>query len=172
MSYFPNVPVPPVNSATDDFQSEVVGNKSDDEAGSSIYSRCYKTDTHDHSVCMVYPTMAAGAGVTKSGTPWTLGAFAVVIPAGVITDDFDVHGVNYDDIPTAGVYELVLYAGPNGGEVEVGRIRFTRTGTSAVETESPIQTPIIAANSQIKAKLAGSNGSTTTVVISLRYHVY
>lgn len=172
MSYFPNVPVPPVNSVDNTYQSDAIGNKSDDEDGSSLYARAYKTDRHDHSIARVYPSMAAGIDVTKAAALWTLGAFAVMIPAGTITAPFDIHGVGFDAIPANGVYELVIYAGPDGGESEVARIRFARTAAGSVELESPCQTPIIAANSQIKAKLAGSNGAATVVPISLRYHTY
>ena len=171
MSYFPNVPVPAPNSANNVYQSDVVGNKTDDENGTSIASRVYKTDHHDHSAAMVYPTMTVGVDVTKDVAPWTLGAFAVIAPAGAIGAEFDIHGLNFDSVPNAGTYEIVLYAGPDGGEVEIGRTRFTRQA-SDVSTEVPFQTPITAAGSQIKAKLAGSNGNATTVPTSIRYHLY
>lgn len=172
MSYFPNVPVPPINSADNTYQSDAVGNKSDDEDGSSLYARAYKTDRHDHSIARVYPTMADGVGVTKNAALWTLGNFAVLVPAGTIASPFDIHGLGFDSVPANGVYEVVIYAGPDGGEVEVGRTRFTRTAAGSIELEAPFQTPIIAAGSQIKAKLAGSNGAGTTVVVSIRYHLY
>jgi len=173
--YFPSInqiPVPAPNSSANDWESDVVGNKLDDEQGSSLYSRGFKTDTHDHSVARVYPTMTAGATVTKSATPWTLGAFAVIVPAGTITGEFDVHGLNFDSVGDNGVYEIVLYAGPNGSEQEIGRTRFTRTAASDVELEVPFQTVINPAGSQIKAKLAGSNSSATAIPFSIRYHVY
>jgi len=172
MSYVPNVPVPAQNSAANAFQSEVVGNKTDDENGNSAYSRGFKTDTHAHSAAKVYPTLAAGANVTKSATPWTLGAFAVIVPTNTIADPFDIHGLNFDSVPDNGTYEIVLYAGPDASEVEIGRVRFTRTAATDIELESPFMSPINAANAQIKAKLAGSNASATVVAISLRYHIY
>jgi len=170
--FIPQVPVPAPNSTANTFSSDVVGNKQDDENGDSVYSKGYRTDRHDHSAAQVYPTLAAGINVTKSATPWTLGAFAVLVPTGTITSPFDVHGINFDDVPANGVYEIVLYAGPNGSEVEVGRVRFTRTSANDVELESPFQSPIISANSQVKVKLAGSNATATVVTISIRYHVY
>ena len=172
MSYFPNIPVPPANSAANVYQSDVVGNKSDDENGTSITSHVYKTDHHDHSVAMVYPSMAAGVNLTKDATPWTLGAFAVIVPAGAITGEFDIHGLNFDDVPNAGTYEIVLYAGPDGGEVEVGRTRFTRQGSNTTTLEVPFQTVINAAGTQIKAKLAGGNSNASNCPVSIRYHLY
>jgi hypothetical protein len=167
-----DIPVPAVNSVANVYQSDVIGNKSDDEDGSSLYSRAYKADLHDHSVAHVYPTMANGVSVTKNASPWTLGSFAVIIPAGTITNEFDIHGVGFDSVPDNGTFEVVLYAGADGGEVEIGRTRFTRTSPLTIELESPFQTPLVAANSQIKAKLAGSNSSASTVVMSVRYHTY
>ena len=171
-SYIPQVPVPPTNSPSNVFEADVVGNKTDDEQGSSAYSKVFRTDRHDHSAAMVYPSMTGGVAVTKDATPWTLGAFAVVIPAATIADAFDIHGINFDAFPTAGVYEIVLYSGPDGGEVEIGRARFTRLGTTEVAFESPFMCPIQSAGSQIKAKLAGSNASASVVTISLRMHTY
>jgi hypothetical protein len=172
MSYFPNVPVPAVNSADNVYQSDVVGNKGDDEDGSSLYAQNYKANRHVHSIARVYPTLAASIDVTKDVAPWTLGAFAVLVPAGTITSPFDIHGLNFGEVPNAGEYEIVIYAGADGAEVEVGRTRFARQGGNTVQLESPFQTPIIAANTQIKAKLAGSNGSATAVPTSIRYHTY
>lgn len=172
MSWIPNITVPAPNSPANTFQSDVVGNKSDDENGTSLASKTFRTDHHAHSPARVYPTLAAGSPVTKSAVAWTLGAFAVIVPAGTINGEFDIHGLNFDGVPDNGVYEIVLYSGPDGSEVEIGRTRFTRTGAGDIELEVPFMTPINAANSQIKAKLAGSNASATTVPFSIRYHIY
>ena len=104
---------------------QVVGSKADDEVGTSLYAKAYRLDRHDHSPAKCYPTLAPGVSVVKSATPYILGAFAVLVPANTIPDYFDIHGINFDDLPTAGVYELVLYAGPNGGEVEIGRTLYS-----------------------------------------------
>jgi hypothetical protein len=172
MSWIPNIPVPGVDSASNVYFSDVVGNKSDDENGTSLYSRGFKTDTHVHSAAKVYPSMTTGATVTKSATAWTLGALSVVIPSNAIADQFDIHGINYDSVPDNGVYEIVLYAGPSGSQVEIGRTRFARTEAADIELESPFMTQIQAANTEIWAALAGSNTSATAAVISLRYHTY
>jgi hypothetical protein len=172
MSWIPNIPVPSVNSADNVYFSDVVGNKDDDENGTSISSHVFKTDTHDHAASKVYPTMAVGATVTKSVLAWTLGALSVVVPAGTIPDNFDIHGINFDSVPDNGVYEIVLYAGPSGSQVEIGRTRFTRTAATDIELESPFMCQIQALHTEIWAALAGSNTSATAIVISLRYHMY
>ena len=172
MSYFPNVPVPSSDSAGNVFASDVIGSKLDDEHGSSSFSKVFRTDAHAHSACMVYPSMSAGVNVTKNAAAWTLGAFAVIIPSNTISDSFDIHGINFDSVATNGIYEVVLYSGPDGSEVEICRTRITRTASSDIELEAAVQTPINAANSQIKAKLAGSNTSAAIVVMTVRYHLY
>ena len=174
MSYVPSgqVPVPSQDSASNVNSSDVVGNKTDDEFGTSIAGRSNGLFEHAHMPAKVYPTMAAGVTVTKGVGSWVLGSFVVVVPANTITSPFDIHGINYDDVTAAGVYEIVLYSGADGSEVEIGRIRCTRTGTTAIATESPFMTVIVAANSQIKAKCAASQAGAGTVVVSLRYHTY
>ena len=195
MSYVPSalVPVPAQNSATNVNVSDVMGNKTDTSAGTSVVALEKKTDAdvvtatgtvntintttarddkHFHSAAQVYPTLAAGVTVTKNNTAWVLGNYAVVVPANTIASTFDIHGINFDDITVAAVYELVLYSGADGAEVEIGRTRCTRTGTTAIATESPFMSAIVAANSQIKAKVAASNTGAGSVIISIRYHSY
>jgi hypothetical protein len=164
--------VPTVDSAANSTEADVVGNKNDDENGSSLASKTFRSDKHQHSAAKVYPTLAAGATVTKSATPWTLGAFAVVVPTNTIAEEFDIHGINFDSVPDNGTFELVLYAGPNGSEVEIGRVSFTRVSASSTEFEVPFMCPLNSPNAQIKAKLAGSNSQATAAVLSIRYHVY
>ena len=174
-SYIPQVPVPDVNSTANAFESDVVGNKDDDEDGNSSYARVFKTDTHVHAASNVYPTLATGVTVTKAAASWGLasvGAFVVVVPTNTITDPFDIHGLNFENVPDNGTYEIILYAGPNGSEQEIGRARFTRTAASDIELEAPFQTVINAANTQIKAKMGGSNASASSATFSIRYHVY
>ena len=166
------VPVQSVNSTSNTNISDVIGNKSDDEFGTSIAGKVNGLFEHSHMASKCYPTMASGVTVTKGVGSWVLGAFAVVVPANTITSPFDIHGINFDDITAAGVYELVLYAGPDGSEVEIGRTRCTRTGTTAIATESPFMTVVNLANVQIKAKCAASQAGAGTVVISIRYHHY
>lgn len=172
MSYFPNTPVPPPNSAANTYSSDVVGNKADNESGSSLYSRGYKTDRHDHSVSRLYPDLADGMNVTSGVGVWVLGNFAVIVPAGAITSPFDIHGINFDAVPSNGRYQIRLYSGPDGSEVEIGNAAFVRTAAGSIEFESQFQTPINLANSQIKAKLASSNAGGITVPVRVRYHLY
>jgi hypothetical protein len=151
-------------------QGGVIGKKTDTHSGDSLYSLAKKTDEHDHNPQKVYPTGAAGVTVTAGTPAWTLGSFAEIVPASTITSDFDVHWITIEAVSAAGVYELVLYA----ATTEIGRLRFTVTGTPANRISLPqkMQTAIIAANTQIQAKLMTSTGVADTTTISIEYHTY
>lgn len=163
--------VPTTNGTGNTYMSEVVGNKND-TTGNSIYGMLYRANKHFHSASIVRPSMAAGVTVTKSATPWTLGAFATIVPTNSITAPFDIHSINFDSISANGVFEIVFYGGADGAEVEIGRTRFTRTTAADIANDSLFTTPVQAANTQIKAKLAGSSSGADTVVVSIRAHAY
>jgi len=164
------IPKPAQDSADNLFIQDVVGSKIDTESGNSLYSKSLRIEEHIHSACKVYPTLAAGITVTCGTPAWTLGAFVTVVPADTITTLFDIHWINPEDISAAGTYELVLYYGPT--DIEAGRIRFTKTVTQDPTFNKPMQTVIIPANSQIRARIASSGAAANTVDISIFYHPY
>jgi hypothetical protein len=127
---------------------------------------------HFHSVAKVYPTLANGVVVTGAAGAWALGAFAVIVPANTITDDFDIHHLNIAAFNANDTFELVLYSGANGAEVEIGRCRFTRLSNVGASPHIPMQTPIIPANTQIKAKIASQAGTSNFATVSIMYHTY
>jgi hypothetical protein len=86
----------------------------------------------------------------------------------LIGDDIDIHHVSVENLSANAVYELVIY--DDGGEV--GRVRFTKNANLDSVFNVPIQTPIIAADSIITAKLATNNAAGDTVTISIFYHTY
>lgn len=125
---------------------------------------------HIHARSNVYPTLAAGVTIT-AGAAWTLGNYAVIVPANTITQPFDIHYMNIGSASANDTYEIVLYSGADGSEVEIGRVRFTRNSTQYSPPLIPITTDIVAKNSQIKAKIASSAGSNNAVA-SIYYHTY
>ena len=128
-------------------------------------------DEHVHSTSHVYPTLAAGVTVTGGAGAWGLGAYAEIVPVNTITERFDIHWMAIEGASAEDVYEIVLYA----GTTEIGRARFAVTITAGLHpVMSPIvfQTPIVAANSQIQAKVASSGGGADTVTVSIHYHTY
>jgi hypothetical protein len=159
-------------------QSDVTGIKnaigadSDTEASTTIFGRVLVLEKHIHSSAKVYPTLANGVTVTGAAGAWALGAFAVLVPANAITNDFDIHHINVAAYNANDTFELVIYSGANGAEVEIGRCRFTRLTNVGASPHIPMQTPIIPANTQIKAKIASQAGTSNTATISIQYHTY
>ena len=124
-------------------------------------------DEHIHGGQQVYPSMAPGVVLTTHATTWTLGAITEIIPASTITSDFDIHEVLFETVDTKDkTYELVLYYG--AGDVEVGRVRFSSETNKGGIPNGTMKTPIITANSRIRARLAIETGGGKTARVSLR----
>lgn len=162
--------VPAVDSADNRTTADVVGNKDDNYTNKSLSSRLHTLSEHAHAESKVYPTLANGVTVTSAAGAWTLGALVEVVPASTVTDFFDIHAVDVEDISANDVFELVLYAG--AGDTEIGRIRFVRSTVQSATLNTAIQTPLIAANDRIRAAVACAAGGGKTVDISIRYHTY
>ena len=79
---------------------------------------------HVHSAQMVYPSLAGGTTVTSSAVAWTLGGFQEIIPVNTITDFYDIHWITVEGISADAIFEIVLYKGLGGAEIEIGRGRF------------------------------------------------
>lgn len=167
----PSHGVPAVDSAADTTINEVIGNKSDTHTGTSLKAMAHTIDEHFHNEQLVYPTLADGVTLTSHANDWALGTITQIVPATTIGSDFDIHELVVEDVNTADkVYELVLYSG--AGDVEVGRVRFAAGATRGGVPNVFMQTPIIAADSRIRAALAIEDGGSKTAKVSLRYHLY
>lgn len=166
-------PVPAVDSAANLTMRHVIGNKSDTHDGNSLASFAHTTDEHQHSVGEVIPSGQAGVTLTAGdANPWTLGGFEVVAATNAITDEFDIHFVVVEAMSANATYEIVLYSGADASEVEIARFRIVRVTNQVKSAMIPIQTLIITANTQIKAKVMSSTGNLDTTTISLQYHTY
>jgi hypothetical protein len=172
MAYGPNIPVPSADSANNVYFTDVIGNKSDTHSGTSLAATSNLLRDHTHKPVKVYPTLADGVTVTGAAGAWGLGNFAVIVPDNTITSPFDIHFINVAAFNANDTFELVLYSGADASEVEIGRVRFTRITNVGAAPHIPFQTPINAANSQIKAKLASQAGTSNTATISIMYHTY
>lgn len=164
--------VPAKNATDNSYSNQVIGNKTDDEDGDSIYAKLYIAMQHIHSAQKVYPTLAAGVTLTGGVASWALGSFVEVVPASTITSPFDIHHVNVGAASANDTYEIVLYKGALSSEVEVGRCRITRVANVSDISPVPMMTPILPANTRISAKVASASGGSDTVVISIFYHIY
>jgi len=125
-------------------------------------------DEHAHTASQVYPTLAGGVVLT-AGAAWTLGAFAQIVPATTITERFDIHHVCVEGLSANEVYEVVLYYGAT--DIECGRVRVVKNANLDGTMNIPLQTPILPADSKIRAKVATAGGGDTATV-SIFYHIY
>jgi hypothetical protein len=165
--------VPTVDSAVNLQMRDVVGNKSDTHDGDSLAARAHTVDEHIHKAGQVYPTLANPILLTKGSGAWA--AFPTpteIVPAGGINEDFDIHWINVSSISANGNYEIALYSGGAGSEVEICRIPTSRTTVQSQEGSIPTQTEIIPADTRISAALSSGNAALDTVLIKLMYHRY
>lgn len=133
----------------------------------TAYDKVEILSEHAHSASCIYPTLAAGVTATTAAGAWTLGNFVEVVPVNTITEDFDIHHINIEAVSADDCYEIVLYA----ETTEIGRVR-GYVKDQASHPNWKFQDKLIAANSQIQAKVASSLGGAATMTISLHYHTY
>ena len=126
---------------------------------------------HIHSAQFVRPTLAAGVQVTGDGAAWTLGVKAEIIAANDVASPFDIHWVNIEAASAADTYEIVLYKGLAAAEIEVGRLRFTKSAAVDLQMGVPFQMEIVPANTRISATCASASGG-VNVTISVMGHTY
>lgn len=171
MAYLPLDQSPPSQDSADNASfKDVIGNKTDTDAGDSLYSLIHILGDHVHSPSKVYPTLATGVVVTCGTPAWTLGNFATIIPASTITSKFDIHYISVEALSANAVYEIVFYYGAT--DIEAGRVRVTKNANQDSTLNVPMQTIIIPANSQIRAKVASDSGNADTITLSTKYHTY
>jgi hypothetical protein len=162
--------VPSINSAGNTYAMDVIGNKSDDESGDSVYAEAYKNAKHIHTPCYCYPTLAAGITLASTTTAWQLGTLTQIVPASTIASPFDIHWISIEDASANGIYELHLFHGAT--DIFAGSIRFAKTAVMDATKNYPWQCPILPANDVIKGRLASNNAVADTATISVAYHVY
>lgn len=164
--------LPGINSIANKTFLDVIGRKDDDESGNSIYSAIYTILRQIHSEQKVYPSLTDGVTLTGGAGAWALGNFQEIIPANAITSPFDIHFANIGAASANDTYEIVLYKGALGSEIEIGRFRTTRVSNTSGTAPVPVLTPLLPANTRVSAKLASGTGGGDTVVGSLFYHTY
>ena len=126
---------------------------------------------HVHQPALCYPSLANGIQINTGSGAWALGAFTQLIPTNEINHAFDIHWVNFESASNTGVYELHLYSGELGEEIEIARIRTVRDGAQTGIVNVPVQIPVQHANTRISAKVAGNAGN-RNVTVSVFYHGY
>lgn len=136
----------------------------------TLGGRTHQLIHHIHGDTEVYPTLAAGVVVTGAAGAWGEGAFAEIVPASTITTAFDIHWVNVEALSGNDTFELSLYYGAS--DTECARIRLVQTAAQSATLQHQMMTPVIPANSRIRAKLASLGGGSDTATVSIQYHTY
>jgi len=148
-----------------------IGEKDDAHDGNTLFGRLQQLIEHIHSAQKVYPTEADGVALATDAGDWALGTITEIVPENTITSEFDIHEVLVEDVNTQDkTYELVLYYG--GDDTECGRVRFAASTTKGGVPAQFAMTPLLPANSRIRAQLAIQDGGSKTAKVSLRYHEY
>ena len=176
--------LPVADSPLNEHMSDVIGNKDDTIAGNSSIALLKQalaaiaevdinvelTEEHFHSAAKCYPTLTDGIPIIGGAGVWALGLATQIVPINTILVKFDIHYIEVEVATANDIYELVLYSDALC-TVEIGRARTSKQSNQTGATSMPFQTPVIAANSGIWAKLASKTGG-DTLTISVFYHTY
>lgn len=166
--------VPSKNSVNNNLMSEVIGNKTDDSAGDSEYSKLYRLDKQAHGPVGIYPALGASVSLSKGAGAWAAYPTPTEIaPASTITSPFNVIGVSVVSIAAAGEYAIKIYRGGAGAEVAVGEFPVIRSATVSVEGTYWVSTGILPANTRVSCAISGSPaGAGAVCAVKLLYQTY
>jgi hypothetical protein len=161
--------LPAQNSTANATIADVIGNKTDDNLGDSIYARLAELYDQFQNERYVYPVLAAGAAVVSANTDWTYGAYATVVPESTITNPFHIIAVSIESCDEDAVYQLELYKYPE--DEIVTAVRFSIEGGFYGNTVYAVGSKEVAANARVRARLASSNGTAAvaTITVSIVY---
>lgn len=163
--------VPTADSADNSVIRDVLGNKTDTHDGDSTYAMLHTLDEHTHKEQKVYPELADPITLTSAGGAWNLGTIVEIVPVNTITEDFDIHYIAFSSASATDDYEVKLYSGLGGSEVEIAATKTYKQAVQAGSAPSPITTPIQPANTRISAALATGTGG-DTIDMAIFYHEY
>ena len=152
-----------------------IGNLTDPpvlQEGQTILGYAKGNYQHTHEQAFCYPTLADASTFTSTDQKWVLGGFAELIPANAITSAFDIHYLNVEAASDNTTYEIVLYSGLLGAEIEIGRVRTVKQSVAAGFNGVPIQIPPQPENTRISVKIATPEVKFCTLNFSVFYHRY
>lgn len=166
--------VPDKDSVDNSFIRDVVGNKTDGHTGTSIKAIVHTLEEHIHSSGRVYPKLANPVQLQKDAGVWAAipATKTEIVPAGTITEDFDIHWVKVSTISANGDYIICLYKGGIGVEEFIGDVPASRSAVQSQEGSIPAMTSIVPANARISAGLSSSNNAQDTLLVKVMYHEY
>lgn len=179
--------VPDADSVANTYLRDAVGNKSDKSFSNgatspSVIGHLKAGYYHVHDSAKVWPT-GTGADAAKgadpvtltssSATAWLHGNKAEILESGKITTWFDIHWLVISGASEVDDYELRLYGGASGSEVEIGRVAFSRNAVQdRASVYIPVQIPPQEENTRISASLACADGDGATCGVKFYYHTY
>lgn len=181
------IPVPNTDGTDNDYTQDVIGNKEDKSfsngiAHPSLVGHLKAGYYHVHDSAKVWPT-GVGADSDKgadpviltaaSGTPWLHGDKIEVLPSDTIAKWFDIHWLVIGTATQVDDYEIRMYKGEAGSEVEIGRVAFSRgSNQDRASVYIPIQVPPQEKNTRISASLACGDGDGASCGLKFYYHTY
>ena len=121
----------------------------------------------------VYPSLADPISLYSTDVAWEIGSKVEIIPASTITKDFVITGINIFSVSSSDVFEVIVYKGLSGSEVELGRVAYSvAVPTVDLFVFVPFQTSIINANERISMALAGKDTASHQLRVKLQYFEY
>jgi len=139
----------------------------------SIFGRLHYIEEHLHSTSRTAPELADALVLTAGSGAWSAtGAITEIIASATITDRYDVHFVNLSAFSANGEYEIQLFEGSAGSEVQIASIPATRNAVQSQEGSQPTLTPKIDANERLSARVASGNVAADTLALKVVYHTY
>ena len=151
----------------------VVGKNSDEHDVNSISGKLDQLTDHAHNVGEVTPELANPIELTKASGAWAAYPTPTeIIPAGAISDDFDVHWAVISALSANGDYSLQLYQGAALSETVIATIAITRNAVQSQEGAIPVLTPLMSGNTRISAALSSGNAAQDTIEVKLMHHCY
>ncbi len=163
--------VPTADSADNVHIRDVLGSKTDTHDGDSVRAILHILDEHTHNHQRVYPELADPITITSAGGAWNLGTIVEIVPVNTITEPFDIHWIAFSSASATDDYEVKIYSGLGGAEVEIATTRTYKQATQAGSAPSPVLTNIMPANTRISAALATGGGG-DNIGVTLLYHEY
>ena len=137
-------------------------------------SHIHQMDEHFHSADRCFPTLAAGTVIADGGPAFAEAPNPTqIIPAGAITESFDIHFINVEAATAQETFEVSLWSGPDPG-VEIARRRVTiilNVGNVLGLVSYPTLNDPVLPNTRISAKVADNTGG-ISLTLSLQYHLY
>lgn len=128
---------------------------------------------HIHSRQKTKPTLANSIILTGGATAWALGSKVEIFSAGEVAYPFDIHWIGIGEVSAIGdVYEIELYSGSVGQEVEIGQCRAYRQAQQSGAAPSPMMTVVLPAGTRVTAACANTTGGNKTIAIAIFYHEY